>query len=431
MEIIDSVIKIKSISEQERCDVCHKSDKFDPVKRHCSRCKQIAFIKAKEQPSLRPAPLPEFLSRRFSPNVAIRCCSCGEFIMSLSPACRHCGAFVRLQDTALATKSERRLTEAFEQLHHCKAASSLSFEFVRLHLWGFPLTLLLTPLSAAASLILFLRTLWLGLICRIKLSTLDQKTDPRIKEGKREVLITVSKSAGVFAIVATLGAIVLYSGLIELPHSWDSYSKGRHEYDMRRYKDAEQLFQTVVKTSPKYVDARLYYARSIWNQYINNVNADQARNEEIAARAVTEFSNVLELTEDLKIKDEVYNQIAEIYKTTNNREKFEQWMLDRTALPNQSQNNISDSYVKLGAIYSDDISTLLEKYRIKNSYPRAWHPSSEWESVDIEKARTSSGKAIYYLNRALNIFPKHEVTLSLFNQLQKDLNKVEIVPYYF
>src|SRR5438552_3604499 len=124
-------IKIKSVGVAERCDVCHKSDLFDPETRFCLRCKQIAQSKSIEQPLTQTAPPPEFLLRRFSSNVPVRCSNCGEFIMSRSLACRHCGTYLPLQEMAQATLNERKLTEAFERLHQCKAASSLSWEFLR------------------------------------------------------------------------------------------------------------------------------------------------------------------------------------------------------------------------------------------------------------------------------------------------------------
>ena len=38
-----SKIKIKSEFLPERCEICHQSDNFDPVKVQCKRCQDIAI----------------------------------------------------------------------------------------------------------------------------------------------------------------------------------------------------------------------------------------------------------------------------------------------------------------------------------------------------------------------------------------------------
>jgi tetratricopeptide (TPR) repeat protein len=422
----ESSIKIRNISVAERCEVCHKSDMFDPETRHCGRCKQIALTKATVIENLITAPLPEFLIRRFGVNVAIRCSSCGEFIMSRAVVCRHCGTYVRLDEASRATQDERRLTAAFERLHHCKGAASLSWEFLRIHLWGFPLTLLLTPLSAVGSFFLFLRTLWLALFFRLTLSMVGLKEDKRVKEGRRESFVAAAKSLCAFALAASIALTVLYSGLAAIPQFWDTYSKGRQEYGMCRYKEAERLFQEAVRSNPGNLEAQIYYARSIWNQFVPNINADKAKNQDLATRAIREFSNVLKQTEDLKIKDQVYNQIAEIYRATNERSRFEQWMLDRASLPNQTGKNQVDAFINLGTAYANDISLLADKYQIKNRYPRAWHPAGKWTKEDADRARDSAAKAIDYLKRALALAPDHQIAKQLLEQLNNDLLKVKL-----
>lgn len=422
----DNAIKIKNVSVQERCDVCHQSDMFDPETKFCARCQHIALVKAIETPKVNAAPLPEFLARRLSSNVAIRCSNCGEFIMSRSPNCRHCGTYVRFDEAAQAAQDERSLTEAFESLHLCKAASSLSWGFLRLHLWGFPLTLLVTPLSAIGSLVLMLRTFWLSFLSLIKLSRFSHAEDPRISEGRRDAVAAAGKSLGAFVLAATVGVVVVYSGVMAIPRFWDNYAKGRHEYDMRRYKDAETLFQKAIAVNPNNIDAHLYYARAIWNQYINDINADKERNKEISARAIFEFRAVIDKTQDLKVRDEVYSQLAEIYKTLNNRQEFEQWMLARAKLPNQSRENQVDSYLKLGTAYANDVTSFIDDYVVKDVYPRVWRPVTEWKPEDFKKVKYSATKAVEYLEQALAIDPQHDLALPMRNQLNKEFIKINL-----
>ncbi|MEW6738026.1 MAG: zinc ribbon domain-containing protein, partial [Acidobacteriota bacterium] len=392
-------IRIRAISQQERCDVCHQADMFDPETRFCARCQHIALVKAIEQPKEAFAvPLPSFLARRLSSNVAIRCSTCGQFIMSRSPNCRHCGTYVRFHEAAAEATHERLLTEAFERLHYCKAASSLSWEFLRLHMWGFPFTLLLTPLTALGSLILFLRALWLSLISWVKFSRLSQ-ADPRINEGRHQVITAVGKSAGAFGLVAVAGTVVVLSGLMAIPMFWDNYAKGQNEFEKRRFKEAEQLFGKAIEADPKNIDARFFYARAIWSQYVDDINADRVRNADITQRSITAFRTVLDQAQDLKTKDQVYSQIAEIYKVTQDRNEYEQWMLSRAALPDQTKENKVEAYVKMGTTFANDVTTLVEGYSVKNVYPRVWYPVRLWKTEDAQKVQASVAKAIKYLDR--------------------------------
>jgi hypothetical protein len=51
-----AILKIKKRSLPSRCEVCHKSDRFDPEKNHCSRCENVdeAILAAGGQQNLTP-----------------------------------------------------------------------------------------------------------------------------------------------------------------------------------------------------------------------------------------------------------------------------------------------------------------------------------------------------------------------------------------
>lgn len=420
----DKNIKIKNINIQERCEVCHQSDMFEPETQFCARCQHIALVKAIEEPKINAAPLPEFLARRVSSNTAIRCTTCNEFIMSRSPTCRHCGTYVRFEEAAQSAQDEQQLARAFEKLHQCKDASSLSWEFIRLHFWGFPLTLLLTPLSAIVSLVLFFRTLWYSYICHTSFSPFVSANDTRITENKREAWLMAGKSASYFLLTATLGTVIVVSGLIFLPAYWDNYAKGRRQFDARNFTEAEQLFATALKNNPKNVDARIYYARAIWSQYVNDSNADQQKNKDIVDRSIAEFRATLDETNDLKTKDLIYGEISDIYKTINNRSEFEQWTLAQAKLPGQSRENQVDCYMKLGSIFAKDITDIYPLYEIKNSLPRAWQPISSWKPEDSKKTRQAAAKASYYFDQALAVGVQTDIVNNLRNHLDREFERI-------
>src|SRR5262245_38862059 len=52
IHFIMAKLKIKNWSLPERCEVCHKSDRFDPEKGYCDRCKNISAVKVRGTSSL-------------------------------------------------------------------------------------------------------------------------------------------------------------------------------------------------------------------------------------------------------------------------------------------------------------------------------------------------------------------------------------------
>ena len=46
-------VKIKTEYKPERCEICHKSDYFNPINNHCSRCSNINIEKIKQDKVVR------------------------------------------------------------------------------------------------------------------------------------------------------------------------------------------------------------------------------------------------------------------------------------------------------------------------------------------------------------------------------------------
>ncbi|MBK7996075.1 MAG: tetratricopeptide repeat protein [Blastocatellia bacterium] len=420
-----SDIKIKTVNVQERCEVCHQSDMFDVETQFCGRCQHIALISASREEKVNAAPLPEFLVRRLSSNTPIRCRNCNQFIMSRDASCRHCGTYVRFEESAEAVQAERFLADSFEQLNSCKSAAGVSWDFLKFHFWFFPL-LILTPITAIASFVLFLRTLWFSSRCGIRIYKFLSINDKRINESFRDLKLAVVKSGGAFLITATLGIVVAYSGLMALPMFWDNYAKGQREFTVRNFEDAEKLFAKALENNPDNLDAHIYYARSIWNQYINDSNADKERNKIFLDRSVGEFRLILQKTKDLNRKNEVYLELANIYKTTGDREEYEQWLLARARMLEQTPRNQSDSYMKLALAYANDVTDLMQIYIVKERVGRTYHPVKSWKTEDIEKLQNSAKKALNYLGEGLAIDPQNEQINSLQFNLYREFEKIRL-----
>lgn len=420
----DNGIKIKNVvNVQERCDVCHQSDMYDPETQFCARCQHIALVESNKEEKLNAAPLPEFLARRLSSNTAIRCRNCNQFIMSRDTACRHCGVYLRFDESAQDVQNERFLTEAFERLNNCKSSAGLSWEYLKFHFWFFPL-LLLTPLTSVGSFVLFVRTLWLSIRCWLRFSYFKELPDGRIAEGFNDLKQALIKSAGAFLILATLGSVIAYSGAMALPMFWDNYSKGQKEFNTGRYVEAEEFFAKALKSNPSDIDANLYYARSIWGQYINDSNADKGKNQATLNRAVNEFRKVLESTKDPIKKDLVYLDLANIYKTTGDREEYEQWLLARARLSGQFPKNQADSYLKLATVYANDVSDLMQIYIVKERVERTYQPVSTWKVEESKKLQESATKALSYLGEADRVTEDNVEAKTIRNNLYRAFDKI-------
>lgn len=403
----DNGIKIRNVVNlQERCDVCHQSDMFDPETQFCARCQHIALVESGKEEKLNAAPLPEFLSRRLSSNTSIRCRNCNQFIMSRDTTCRHCGVYLRFDESAQDVQSERFLTEAFEKLNACKTASNLSLEYLKFHFWFFPL-IILTPLTSIGAFALFMRTMWLSLRCLIRLSYFKDFPDNRIAEGYKDLKNSLAKSLGAFLVITTLGVIIAYSGTMMLPIFWDNYARGQKEFNVGRYSEAEAFFTKALENNPNDIDVNIYYARSIWHQYVNDSNADKEKNKATLNRAVSEFRRVLELTKDLDKKDIIYLDLANIYKTINNREEYEQWLLARARIDGQTPKNQADSYTKLATAYGNDISDLMQIYLVKERIERTYLPISTWKEEHSKKLEDAAKKALSYLDEVEKVSPKN------------------------
>jgi tetratricopeptide (TPR) repeat protein len=422
----DNGIKIKNVVNlQERCDVCHQSDMFDAETQFCGRCQHIALVASSKEEKLNAAPLPEFLARKLSSNTAIRCRNCNQFIMSRDPSCRHCGVYLRFDESAQDVQSERFLTEAFEKLNTCKSAAGLSLEYLKFHFWFFPL-ILLTPLTAVGSFVLFIRTLWLSLRCWLRLSYFKEVADNRIVEGYKDLRFSLAKSLGSFLIITALGVVVAYSGAMMLPIFWDNYTRGQKEFNVGRYVEAEAFFAKALKNNPDDIEVNLYYARSIWRQYINDSNADKEKNKATLNRAVAEFRHILEITKDVSKKDIVYLDLALIYKTIGNREEYEQWLLARARLEGQSTANQADCYIKLATAYGNDISDLMQLYVIKERVGRDYQTISNWKPEDLKKLESSAKKALSYLDEVEKISPQNTNANVLRNNIYRAFEKTSL-----
>jgi tetratricopeptide (TPR) repeat protein len=396
---------------------------FDPETQFCGRCQHIALVKVSNEEKVNAAPLPEFLARRLSTNTAIRCNNCNQFIMSRERSCRHCGTYVRLEESAQAVETEKFLNETFDRVNGCKSASGLSLDFFKFHFWFFPL-LILTPITSIASFILFLRTLWLGIRCWLRLSYLKELTDSRIEESYRDIKLALGKSAGAFLIMAVLGVTIAYSGAMALPMFWDNYAKGQREFNVGNFSKAESLFAKAISNNPNNLDAHIYYARSIWAQYVNDINADKQLNKSILDRSVTEFRDILQRTNDIKKKDEIYRELANIYKTIGNRTEHEQWLISRAHLSGQTIENQTDSYIKLATLYANDVTDLMQIYAVKERIERIYQPIKNWKPEDSNKLQDSARKAFSYLQEADLVDSKNSEINTLRINLYREFDKI-------
>ncbi|HTA22037.1 MAG TPA: tetratricopeptide repeat protein [Terriglobales bacterium] len=107
-------------------------------------------------------------------------------------------------------------------------------------------------------------------------------------------------------------ALVLFSGVgCDKLKARDQLNKGVSSYKNARYEEAIAHFQQAVTLDPKLLNARLYLATALTNQYIPGVDTDD--NNRVGQQAVDEFKKVLETNPGHDQKITSLKGIASLY----------------------------------------------------------------------------------------------------------------------
>src|SRR5262249_61689703 len=107
----------------------------------------------------------------------------------------------------------------------------------------------------------------------------------------RETYKPMKNSVRLLALIA-LGLTLLSTAGCNKLKARDQLNKGVASYKNARYEEAIDHFQQAVTLDPSLLNARLYLATALANQYIPGVDADD--NNRTGQQAVDEFKKVLD-----------------------------------------------------------------------------------------------------------------------------------------
>src|SRR5271155_403591 len=126
----------------------------------------------------------------------------------------------------------------------------------------------------------------------------------------RETYKAMKKSVRLLALMA-VGLVLLSAAGCDKLRARDQLNKGVASYKNAKYEEAIDHFQQAVNLDPKLLNARLYLATALANQYIPGVDADD--NNRIGLQAVDVFKKVLETNPGRDQKITSLKGIASLY----------------------------------------------------------------------------------------------------------------------
>jgi tetratricopeptide (TPR) repeat protein len=111
--------------------------------------------------------------------------------------------------------------------------------------------------------------------------------------------------------LAVVGLVLFTSTGCSKLRARDQLNKGVQAYKNTHYEEAIGHFQQAVELDPTLINARLYLATALANQYIPG--ADNKENNDIAGRAIDEFKKVLDMNPPREQKVTSLKGIASLY----------------------------------------------------------------------------------------------------------------------
>jgi tetratricopeptide (TPR) repeat protein len=213
--------------------------------------------------------------------------------------------------------------------------------------------------------------------------------------------------------LAALMMVTQGCGVINKLRAKNALNEGVREYNKGKYDEAEVKFAQAVQLSPDLANARLFEARTIYQQY------DQHHTDEMAQRALDAYQKIIDTNKDnpqitdqaLAFQADIYDKLrrasedngdagksqAEMY-----RQKYHDALEARASLPGSSNEIKSAVYYSIGNSYWNDSFKLSRSYvNFDGSLKQPIPPDR------VEQMKPAIQKALDYLNRALEQNPDY------------------------
>jgi tetratricopeptide (TPR) repeat protein len=234
----------------------------------------------------------------------------------------------------------------------------------------------------------------------------------------------MKKSVRVLALMA-VGLMMLSAVGCDKLRARDQLNKGVGSYKSARYEEAINHFQQAVSLDPKLLNARLYLATALANQYIPGVDAED--NNRIGQQAIDEYQRVLDANPGRDQKITSLKGIASLYF---NMKKLEQ-AKDANHKVAEADPSDPDSYYSIGVVdWTETYQPRMEeraKLGLKPDEPLNPKDKNQRKVCDELKQKNSANiqDGIDALKKALDLRSDYDDAMAYLNLMYREKADVE------
>jgi len=229
----------------------------------------------------------------------------------------------------------------------------------------------------------------------------------------------MKNSVRVLALIA-VGAVVLSGAGCNKLKARDQLNKGVTAYKNTKYEEAIDHFQQAVALDPSLLNARLYLATALANQYIPGVDSED--NNRAGQQAVDEFKQVLEHTPGHDQQVTSLKGIASLYFNMKKLEDAKQYN-HKVA---EVDPNDPESYYSIGVIdWTQTYQPRMEARAKLGLKPEEPLKDKKVCAEIKEKNWANIQDGIDALNKALQLRPDYDDAMAYMNLMYREKADVE------
>lgn len=204
------------------------------------------------------------------------------------------------------------------------------------------------------------------------------------------------------------------------------FNEGVRAYNKHNYQEAGQYFKKSILANPDFSPSRYYYAVSLQTQYITQPNL--LENASLEIKTLGALQDVIDTNENFQEIDFAHACIADIYRDSNQTQRYREWILKRAELPQQISSTKAISYYTLAASYWAESYQITQQYLIPRTQPAQYRPITEWKYNDSGKIHDLVKTGLSYIEKCMAIDPRCVNCYYYQNLLIRELVKIEIDP---
>ncbi len=240
----------------------------------------------------------------------------------------------------------------------------------------------------------------------------------------RETYTAMNKSIRLLMLVAVLPAIIATVGCSKL-RARDQLNKGVTAFKNAKFEEAIDHFQQSAALDPNLINAKMYLAAALGQQYIPGV--DSPDNVKMAEQAIEQYQRVLDMNAPRDQKENAAKSIASLYynmKKFDDAKKYNRMVSDIDP-------NDPDPYYSIGVI---DWATcyqprMEERAKLGLKPEENLNPKNKDQKKVCEELKTKNlpfiTEGIENLNKAIQLRPDYDDAMAYLNLMYREKADVE------